>query len=173
LRLRLNWQQGGSLHPGIGQRQRRLDHWTLVSQADYTWYVGKLSLTPQFKFLLLRLRDRDAGRNLLSEWSAIPIVKAAYPLLARTWLQAGVQGLGALPYRFRDQGAGRNSFERRTAFVTLVNRTRYFGYDLYTIVGIDRDRKDFDSPFQQDLEFDAWRFFVRALVGFTEYAQPI
>ena len=173
LRLRLNWQQGGSLHPGIVQRQRRLDHWTVVSQAEYTWYVGKLSLTPQFKFLLLRLRDRDAGRNLFFEWSVIPIVKAAYPLLARTWLQTGLQGLGPLPYRFRDQVAGRNSFERRTAFVTLVNRTRYFGYDLYSIVGIDRDRKDFDSPFQQDLAFDAWRFFVRALVGFTEYAQPI
>ena len=40
LRLRLNWQQGGGLPGGTSQRARRLDYWTLVSRADYTWQLG-------------------------------------------------------------------------------------------------------------------------------------
>ncbi len=180
LRLRLNWQQGGQLPAGLSQRQRRLDYWTVVSRADYTWYWGRLSLTPQFKFLLLRLVDQDSdrlasgeytGRTLRSDYRVIPIFKLAYPLLSRTTLQAGLQGIGPLPYRVEDLVRERNSFERRTAFVSLTNRSRYFGYDLHSIVGLQRDNKEFDDPFQRSREFDGWSSFVRVLIGFTEYGR--
>ena len=93
--------------------------------------------------------------------------------MQRTTLQAGVQGIGAWPYRFKDNVAERNSFDRRTWFVTLTNRSRYFGYDLYTIVGSQRDRKIFDDEFRASDNIDVWSFFVRALIGFTEYGRPI
>ena len=99
----------------------------------------------------------------------VPIVQMTYPLLPRTLLQAGMQGWGPLPYRFEDQVQNGNSFARRTAFVNLTNRSRYFGYDLYTIVGVERDRRQFDVEFQRYKNFDTWRFIVRSLVGFTEY----
>ena len=67
VRLRLNWQQGGELRRGIFQRGRRLDHWTLVSRVDYTYRWSKLSLTPQFKIMLQRLRDQDAELLLRAE----------------------------------------------------------------------------------------------------------
>ena len=56
LRLRLNWQQGGRLRPGLFQRSRRLDFLTWVSRADYTWHWGKLSVTPQYKVTVLAAR---------------------------------------------------------------------------------------------------------------------
>ena len=172
LRLRLNWQQGGELYNGLFQRRRRLDYWTFVSRADYTWQWGKLSLIPQFKFMLLRQLDKEAGRALRDEVSVIPILRLKYPLLRRTTLQAGLQGLGPLPYRFENRTRDSESFERRTAFVTLTNRSSYFGYDLRTIVGFSRDRRDFDDPFQLAREFNRWSFFVRTLIGFTEFGQP-
>ena len=67
----------------------------------------------------------------------------------------------------------RNDFERRTAFATLTNRSKYFGYDLYTIVGFQRDEKLFDDEFRHADEFGVWSFFVRALIGFSEYGRPI
>ncbi len=171
LRLRLNWQQGGQLPGGRFQRERRLDYWTLVSRADYTRYWGRLSLTPQFKFLLLRLVDQDADVALRSEFRVVPILRLAYPLRRRTTLQAGLQGLGPLPYRVEDRAREHNSFEQRTAFVSLINRSRYFGYDLHTIIGFGRDKKEFEDVYRQADEYDTWSFFVRTLVGFTEYGR--
>ena len=169
LRLRVNWQQGGEVRQGLFQRQRRLDYWTWVSRADYTWRRGKLSVTPKLKFMLMRLRDAGKDRLLRSEYYAIPILQASYPLLTRNLLQAGVQGWGPWPYRFENEARRAHSFERRTAFVNLINRSRYFGYDLYTIVGTEWDARTYDVEFQSFRNFDSWRFFVRALVGFTEF----
>ena len=181
-RLRMNWQQAGELPGGRFQRSARLDYWTFVSRADYTWHLGRLTLQPQFKFLLLHLVERqddvqnpgtDATRSLRSEWGAIPIMRLTYPLMTRTKLEMGIQGIGPLPYRLDDRVQERNSFERRTAFFTLTNRSKYFGYDLYTIVGLQRDKKEFDDAFREAEEFDVWSFFVRALIGFGEYGRPL
>ena len=169
LRLRLNWQQGGRLRPGLFQRSRRLDFLTWVSRADYTWHWGKLSVTPQYKVMFLRQIDRSQDLTLRSEWRSIPILRLRYPLLPRTLLQVGLQGLGPLPYRLVDQASGHESFEQRTAFFTVTNRTRYLGYDLVTIVGFTRDKKEFDESFQSFRERDGWSLFAKALVGFIEY----
>ncbi len=174
LRLRLNWQQGGPVRPGVVQRQRRLDFWTWVSGTEYTWRWAKWSVTPQYKFMLLHLMDQERNQALRTEIRSIPIVRFAYPLMSRTVLQGGIQGWGPLPYRLEDratEAAESNSFEQRTAFVTLTNRSRYFGYELVTIIGIHKDKKEFDTPFQDLRSFDTWSFFVRALVGFTEYGR--
>ena len=92
-------------------------------------------------------------------------------MLRANYTQAGLQGFGPLPYRVEDRVRQRGSFEQRTAFISLTNRSRYFGYDLYTIVGLQRDEKKFEDVFQQADEFDGWSFFVHALVGFTEYGR--
>ncbi len=205
LRLRLNWQQGGALPGDDKQRARRLDLWTAVSRAEYIWHWGTLKVQPQFKFMLFRLVDLEADRQtdgtyksraLTSEISTIPILRLEYPLMSRTLLQLGFQGLGPLPYRFKDKVHERQSFKRRTAFVNLINRSSYFGYNLYTIVGLTRDRKQFDDIFQRDGtslggvisdrygvlglqvprpvgEFNSWTIFVRALVGFTEFGRAL
>ena len=172
-RLQLNWQQGGQLRPGIFQRERRLDFWTWVSRVDYSWYWGKLRVTPQYKFMLLRLADREQNEDLQAETRSIPILGMEYPLLDRTTLRAGIQGMGPLPYRRNDQISDRNSQERRTSFVTLTNRSRYFGYDLYTIVGVSKDQLDFDAKIQRFREYETWSFFVRTLIGYTEYGRPL
>ena len=75
------------------------------------------------------------------------------------------------PYRVRVRTNESSSFEQRTAFVTLTNRSRYFGYDLYTHLGVKRDRKEFDEPFQRFRDSDQWSIFARALIGFTEYGR--
>jgi hypothetical protein len=173
VRLRLNWQQGGQLRPGIFQRDRRLDFWTWVTRLDYTWSLGKLSVTPQYKIMLLRLSDRQQNEDLLAEVRSIPILRLQYLLLPRTTLRAGLQGMGPLPYRRDDQIADRNSQERRTSFITLTNRSRYFGYDLYTIVGMSNDQLDFDAEIQRFREYETRSFFVRTLIGYTEYGRPL
>ena len=182
LRLRYNWQQEGQLPGGLDQRERRLDFWTVVSQAEYTWNWGKLSLTPQVKFMHLRLVDQKAdrlvdgeyvSRDLASEFRTIPILRIELPLMTRTTLQAGLQGLGPLPYKVEDRVRSRNSFKQHTAFCTLTNRKRYFGYDLYTVIGVAKDKKEFGDPFRQADEFDVSSVFIRALIGFTEYGRLI
>ncbi len=202
LRLRFNWQQRGRLYNGSFQRQRRLEWWTSVSRVDHTWLWGRLMITPQFKFLLLRFVDRAAdrrlgggyaGRVLRYETQSIPILRLECPLMEKTRLRVGIQGIGPLPYRGWDHLRETASFEQRTLFATLTNRSRYFGYDMLTIIGIEKDEKMFDRPssgntvskdsedheirYQQQLfqragEVHLWSLFVRVLIGFTEYGRP-
>ena len=176
-RLRLNWQQGGD-----GQRARRLDYWTLVQRVEYTVIWGNLTVRPQCKVLLLRHVDQDAdrlvtgayaGRTLRSEFSLIPILRIQYPIFRRTTLRLGVQGWGPLPYKRQNRVRNRNNLERRTAFATLVNRSPYRGYDLHTIIGLKRDRLDYDDRLRRGEEYDTWSFFVRVLTGFTEFGPLI
>jgi len=173
LRLRTNWQQGGKLGPGQFQRERRLDYWTWVSRVQYNWVLGRLRITPQYKFMLLRLTDQERNVDLQSETRRMPILRLEYPLLPRTRLQLGIQGLGPLPYRRHDRISRLESFEQRTAFLTVTNTTRYFGYELITIFGVRKDQKKYDNKGQNFRNFDTWSAFARALVGFTEFGRLI
>ena len=173
LRLRVNWQRGGALYNGLFQRRRRLDFWTSISRLQYVYNLSGAKITAQYKLLLLRLIDQERDTRLSSELRSIPILRIEYPLLPRTTLRAGFQGLGPVPYLLRDETAERNSFEQRTAFVTLTNFSKYFGYDLITVAGISRNSRDYDSRYQDVRDFDAVSLFVRTLIGFTDFGRPI
>ncbi len=173
LRLRMNWQQGGRLGPGQFQRERRLDYWTWVSRVQYSWMLGSLRITPQYKFMLLRLTDQERDADLQLETRSIPILRIQYPLLPRTHLQLGIQGLGPLPYRRHDRISRLESFEQRTTFLTVTNKTHYFGYELISVFGVNRDQKTYDDKGQIFRNFDTWTVFARALLGFTEFGRLI
>ncbi len=172
-RLRFNWQQGGKLRRGPFQPKRRLDFWTSVTRVQYSLQFGKLSFTPQYKLMLLRLQDQERNVRLRSELRSIPILRVEYALSPRTLLQAGDQGFGPLPYRKRDDTSDRRSFEHSTIFLTLTNSTHYFGYDLRAIVGVARDELQYDGGFRDHRNVNVLEFFLRALVGFTEFGRPI
>ena len=61
----------------------------------------------------------------------------------------------------------------RTAFVTITNRSGYFGYELVTIIGLNRDQREYDTKFMDVRDFDSTSLFVRALVGFSDYGRPV
>ena len=179
-RLRLNWQQGGQLRPGLTQRERRLDLWTWVSRVEYTCQWRSPNATVQVH--VLPAAGSESGpsrrRHLQESGPALrdpidPDSASEYPLLSRPVLRVGFQGLGPLPYRVNDRVRDIDSFEHRTAFASLTNHSRYFGYDLLTIVGLNKDRRVHDDPLQRTRNFEVWSVFVRAVIGFTEYGPPI
>jgi hypothetical protein len=47
------------------------------------------------------------------------------------------------------------------------------GYDLYTSVGFQRNKRRFDAPLRKSSGINSWSFFVRALIGFTEHGRVI
>ena len=173
LRARFNWQQGGELYNKTFQKERRLDFWTSVTRLEYTKHWGKLKITPQYKYMFMRLRDQERNTNRLAEIRSIPILRLEYPLMSRTLLRAGFQGFGPFPYRLTDDTASRNSYEQRTAFVTITNRSGYFGYELVTIVGIDKEKRKYNTRFRDGRNFDSITMFIRTLVGFSDYGRPI
>ena len=86
---------------------------------------------------------------------------------------AGLQGIVPLPYRLTDDNSKRNGFDQRTAFATLTNRTKYFGYDLITIVGLLKNSREYATGFRDRRNFDEVSFFMRGLVGFTEFGPQL
>ena len=171
VRMRFNWQQGGRLFSGQYQRSRRVDFWSWVGSFDYRYHWGRLTIQPQYKFMLLQLVDQERDVRFSSETRSIPILRLSMPLMSRTVLQVGVQGFGPLPYRHTDRIAKRNSFEQWTSFVTLSNRSAYFGYELVTVLGVGEDEKQFKTPFRDARDFHDLTFFMRAIIGFTEYGR--
>lgn len=171
LRLRLNWQRKSQL---AGARARgRLDYWTSVHSINYTWNCGRFTLEPKFKFLALRLTNQGSGRFIRSEYDTIPIVQASFQLMKRTTFRFALQGWGPLPYRFDDRARRLESFERRTTISSLTMRSTYFGYDLVTITGLEKDHLRYSSRVRKADNFHTVSFFVRALVGFSEYGRLI
>ena len=158
---------------GLFQRQRRLDFWTWVSRLEYTHSWGKLRFSSQYKLMLLRLIDQERDTRLRSEMRSIPILRAEYALLPRTRLKVGMQGVGSFPYRHRNHISDHKSFDRHTAFVTVTNLSSYFGYELVTIAGVRKDHRDFETRFQDNRDFDFLSFFIRGMIGFTEFGRPI
>ncbi len=173
MRLRANWQRGGELDKGIFQRGARLDFYTWVSQAQYDWNLGKLRISPQYKLMVQRLVDRERDVDITSELRSIPILRLEYQFMPRTRLRFGIQGLAGLPYRKRNDTSDRNSFEQRTLLLSLTNQSDYFGYDLMTIIGVSKDSRRYDSRFADRRNFDLIEFFVRTMIGFTEFGRPI
>ena len=121
--------------------------------------------------MLLQLVDQERDVRFSSETRSIPILRLSMPLMSRTVLQVGVQGLGPLPYSHNDRISKRNSFEQWTSFVTLSNRSAYFGYELVTVLGVGEDEKQFKTPFRDARDFHDLTFFMRAIIGFTEYGR--
>ena len=52
-------------------------------------------------------------------------------------------------------------------------RSNYFGYELITIAGLEKDHLNYNAPARKAENFNTVAFFVRALVGFTEYGRLI
>ena len=173
MRLRVNWQRGGDLGKGIFQRRSRLDFFTLVSRAQYDWWLGKLRVSPKYKLMIQRLVDRERDVRIVSELRSIPILQLEYQLMSRTQLRFGIQGIAGIPYRMRDDTSSRNSFKQRTMLLSLTNRSHYFGYDLMTIIGVTKDHRSYDSTFADRRNFDLTEFFVRAMIGFTDFGRLI
>jgi hypothetical protein len=171
LRLRVNWQQSSPLPGGFRARARRLDYWTSVHRLDYTWRRGRLVLQPKFKFMALRSVDQSSDQLIRSEYDTLPILQASYQLMGRSVFRIGLQGWGPLPYRFDDRARKLESFERRTAFSSVTMSSDYFGYELITIIGLERDQLVYDEPARESENFNTLSFFVRALIGFTEYGR--
>ncbi len=57
--------------------------------------------------------------------------------------------------------------------VSLRNHSKYFGYDLVTIVGFNKDKVSFENISQKNRDTDLWTFFVRTVVGFTAFGRPL
>ena len=158
---------------GLFQRDRRLDLWTSVTRVQYSLQWGKLRFTLQYRLMFLRLEDQERKVRLRSELRSIPIPRVEYALLPRTLLRVGVQGFGPLPYRRKTtpRNAGVSCNARPSS--PLPTPLPIFGYELVTIVGFTRDQQKFDSGFRDHRNFETVEFFVRALVGFTEFGRPI
>ena len=63
--------------------------------------------------------------------------------------------------------------QQRTWFVSVINRSKYLGYELVTIACVNRDAKEFDTRFRDVRDFDVLSVFIRRVIGFTEFGQPI
>ncbi len=73
----------------------------------------------------------------------------------------------------RDRAQTREDLEQRIFTLTVTNVHRYYGYDLYTVAGTTKNKLQYDDPFRRPEEVDGIEFFIRALVGFTDFGRVL
>ncbi len=166
LKYELNYQRRRLFEDGTYQKRDVIRSLAMVNKLDYTWNIGRFKLTPQMKFLLLRRQRDNMDIPLDYEWSSIPIIRAEYWLTDRTVVRAGVQGFPGFSYRFIDYANFSNSFRMRTAMMLLTNKYSYFGYDANITLGLSYENKRYDDVSRRFDNFNVYRVFVNAFLGF-------
>ena len=94
----------------------------------------------------------------------------------RVWI-AGAREAFQRHFDEQEAGLGTPWAERCDTYMYLA-KMRTAGWqidyaDLITIAGILKNRRDYDTRFQDRRNFDDASFFVRALVGFTEFGPQL
>ena len=118
--------------------------------------------------LVLREIRQSLDVALRDEWMLIPIFKASYRVSPNTEMWVGVHGFQGLDHRFKDRAKPRESFRQQTFVAQLVNRSRRYGYQIATMLGMERNRRTYDDVLRVEENRDVLSVFLRSYLSFGQ-----
>lgn len=155
----------------------RMTSFTEVGKVDYTLNLGKLTIQPMFKYLGLRVKQRNlVEKDWLEKWyETAPILRVNYKITSKTVLQIGQQGFGTGKQGFRrvfsnrvnveEAGSsGHESLKRSITLVMLSNSSDYWGYKIAANVGLLRTVVDYDEKDKASDDYS--QIFVKIVCGY-------
>lgn len=168
-RFDINWQRETVFSDGTYQAKDRVSWLAMVNKADYIWRLSaKWRLIGQAKLLVLREDRQSLDVALRDEWTFMPILKASYQVTPDTEMWAGVHGFPGMDHRFKDRAKPRESFRQQTFVAQLINRSRYFGYNITTMLGVERNKRTYDDVLRQEENMDTFSAFLRSYLSFGQ-----
>jgi hypothetical protein len=88
-----------------------------------------------------------------------------YTISPRTDLTLGMQGLPGLEYSVKDYMQSENNFKEKIYSLQLQNRTVYYGYDIWSAVGIRYSQLKFDEDLRAFENYDSSTYFMEINLG--------
>jgi len=154
-------------HQNANSFQKRNDiiERTQILRADYRYYLNKLLITPQVKFMSRKYSSNNRVIRPFHETYFYPIVKVEYPLTQKTTLKAGVQGLPGLNAQVRNLVNPELDYDERHYLIMFTNRSLYQGYDFSLNFGYEINWQEFNGIMRKPYDRTDKILFIRLMVG--------
>jgi hypothetical protein len=145
VKFEANSQLSGRMYDGIFQPDDALKTYSMINKVVYTKQWGDFSISPGINLRFYK-KARDQSVQPQEHYLiTIPLVMFRYTVSLRTNVQLGLQGFPGLEYREVDYVQKSNNYKRRTYLLQIENRSVYFGYDIWTGMGVKTDWAEFDA----------------------------
>ena len=160
------------------QAHSRVQTFTLVDKADYTWKRGPLKVQPMIKHLFKRVTHSQRRRPTESWNQFAPILRLDLKLTEKTSVQFGQQGVGVpfteamfrpLAFRLIDRVDQARELQSMDSVLMFTVRGEYQGYTIVSNTGLQRRYETYSDPAvarTRDGGFS--RFFITLIAGYDK-----
>ncbi len=138
---------------------------TQIYRADYKYYLGKLLIQPQVKFLNRKYTNGDGYERIFHEQYFYPILKMEYPLTLNTTFRAGAQGMPGLHATVRNLMNDQLDYDTKNYVLMFSNKSFYSGYDFSLNFGFKNTWQQYNGFARQAYNRTEKVYFVRLIVG--------
>jgi len=155
---------------------------TNAFRIDYTLKLGKLTIMPMVKHLMLKRSsdriERETGKAI-EEWTQFaPILRVDYKLTPNTTIRFGQQGFRLaffkstkwrqlLAFKYRDKVSPYNDRSETDMLFMVSNLSDYWGYKIAANVGFQRKSIEYSDEERAKLENARYtRYFISVVVGY-------
>ena len=154
----------------------RVQTFTMVNKADYTYEVGRLRAQAMFKHLFKRA-VHSSRRRPLESWNQIaPIVRCDVRLTENTRVQFGQQGLGVpftralwppLAFRILDRVDRERELHSTSSVLMFTVKGSYSGYTIVSNTGLELRHEEYlDPAVARTRDGGVSRFFISVIAGY-------
>lgn len=95
----------------------------------------------------------------------IPLFMMKYTISPKSNIMLGLQGFQGFELDYTDYVQSENDFKKTSYTIQLQNRTIYFGYQIWSAVGIKYDKKMFKEDFRKFEDYKTSSTFVNVNLG--------
>jgi len=160
-----NNQIEGLMYDNTYQTKLGIHTIAMVNKLFYTKSFGNWVFSPGVKLRFYK-KDRDQAVRFGEYYlTRIPIMMVKYTISPRTDLTLGMQGLPGLEYSVKDYMQSENNFKEKIYSLQLQNRTVYYGYDIWSAVGIRYSQLKFDEDLRAFENYDSSTYFMEINLG--------
>jgi hypothetical protein len=166
LKLERNNQIEGFLYDNTYQPKLGIHTVAMVNKVIYNRSFGNWSFSPGVKFRFFK-KDRDQAVRFGEYYLLrIPIMMVKYAISPRTDLTLGMQGIPGIEFKMKDYMQSENNFDQKTYSLQLQNRTVYFGYNIWSAIGIRFSELTFSEKLRAFENYKSSTTFLEVMLGF-------
>ncbi|MFA6472160.1 MAG: hypothetical protein WCU00_08995 [Candidatus Latescibacterota bacterium] len=166
LKLENNNQLEGVMYDNTYQSKLGIHTIAMLNKISYSKSFGNWSISPGVK---LRFYKKDRGQAVrFGEYYLlrIPVLMINYVISPRTDLTLGMQGIPGIEFTSKDYMQSENNFKQKTYSLQLQNRTVYFGYNIWTALGVRFDEINFDEDLRAFENYKSSTTYMQVFLGY-------
>ena len=164
-KMEKNHQIEGMMYDNTYQPDEEINTLAMLNKIVYTKSWGNWSFSPGVKYRFYKKDRMDKVRINDFYLYQIPLFMMKYTISPKSNIMLGLQGFQGFELDYTDYVQSENDFKKTSYTIQLQNRTIYFGYQIWSAVGIKYDKKMFKEDFRKFEDYKTSSTFVNVNLG--------